>query len=205
MAKPNNIETDMIMNDEYYNQDFKWYILYVMSGFENRLKQKISELTKIKKFEKRLNNILVPIAKKIIVEQNKKKERIECVFTSYIFIQANLDDELYNRISNFEGVFYFLGSSKDMEKTLPLSMNNEDIDLLFNAISKFKETDNYLYLQFAVGDYVKITSGVFRNCRGRIKVIHNNKVTISSEYLSAADIKEIPIHTIEKIDIDSEY
>jgi transcription termination/antitermination protein NusG len=192
---------------EFYDKSYEWYILYVMGGLEHKLRQKIEDLTRLKKYEKKIKNVIVPVAKKVIVEQNKKKERVECIFSSYIFIQANLDEELCERIATLEGSFYFLGarSRETSSSGIPYPMHVKDLDLLFSAMNKFKETDNCLYLQFAIGDYVKITSGVFRNCRGKIKNIYNNKVTVESDYLSAADIKEIPLHTIEKIDFESEY
>lgn len=184
--------------------EFRWYILYVMITKEHKVKRKIEDIQKKEPdFSELIKEVLVPISTSIVFTNNKKKEKIECIFSGYIFFHAKLTMELYYKIMSIYDIIKFLGKTEDQQFSLPCYMNDDEINRVFNSIDFYKEKSSYAP-DFVKGDYVRITFGVFRNYKGRIKSVHNGKVSIQSDFMNAADIKDIPIFAIEKIGINDD-
>lgn len=114
-----------------------------------------------------VGQILVPLRKAFIVREGKRVEQERKLFTSYVFIQADLIPELRSYILNIVGVTKFLGQTKDHKDPIPL--DEEEVNRLLGIADREKEPGKMF--SFMPGDLVKVTTGPFTDFEGIVQKV----------------------------------
>lgn len=158
------------------DEKFQWYILFVSSNKEFRVRDLIIRLE-----NQRIRQVFIPYNE--AGNNNKQSNKTELLFSNYVFILADLDEKTYELIHGIEGVFCFLGvnNKNDSHFQLPYYLTADEIDRIEQCIKIEKQAKNSTGIKFKVGDYVRITHGIFENLKGYIKEIRNNIILIDLE------------------------
>ncbi len=149
------------------NPNAKWYVLNIRTGYENSIKKEIMQRIEAIGLQEKIEEILIPVQKKIFVKKGKQDVKEDKLFPGYVLIKMVLDENTWDAVKNTEGVRGFVKIDK-YPKPLP--------ETEVKAIMKFMEVEQPSYQSsFGVGEAVKITDGAFAGFIGSVESIDNTK------------------------------
>lgn len=153
---------------------FKWYILKVVSGQENKIKLYINLEVLRNNLTKYVNEILVPYEKVYKIIEGKKKVKKKNFFPGYILIYADLSyNEIIYLIKKSPGVLGFLNSSKHSNNPEPV--RQFEINRILIRLNKSLNLKERLEKPFIIGEMVKVINGPFNGYSGSIREIFEDR------------------------------
>ena len=139
-----------------------WYALQVYSGSELGVKKAIENLKGELNLEEVIGEIIVPTEEVIEVKNGKKKIYERSIYPGYVFLEANLDTELWHKIQSLPKVGRFIGESKK-----PTPLKKEDIELILQKVQQ--KSAPKPKVSFEEGEVVRINEGPFANFTGEVE------------------------------------
>ena len=134
----------------------KWYTIQVYSGSEQAVKESINVVASEEIKEEKIKNIIVPTEELIEIKDGKKNIIERAVYPGYVFIEIDLDTNLWHKIQALPKVSRFIG---DKKSATPLS--KDDIDLIIKKTEEKLEPKPKI--SFMAGENVRIIEGAFSN------------------------------------------
>lgn len=144
-----------------------WYVIHTYSGYENKVKANLERLIHTANMENMIFNIVVPIEDEVEVKDGKKKVVPRKVFPGYVLVDMVVDEHSWYVVRNTTGVTGFVGSEKH-----PIPLTDAEAKRILKSTG---EEELKPELDIAVGDVVRINSGVFENYTGSIVEIDQEK------------------------------
>jgi transcriptional antiterminator NusG len=139
-----------------------WYALQVYSGSELSVKKAIENLKNELNLQDVIGEVIVPTEEVIEVKNGKKKIFERSIYPGYVFLEAELDTELWHKIQSLPKVGRFIGESKK-----PTPLKKEDIELILEK-AKTKSAPKPK-VSFEEGEIVRINEGPFANFTGEVE------------------------------------
>ena len=139
-----------------------WYALQVYSGSELSVKKAIENLKNELNLQDVIGEVIVPTEEVIEVKNGKKKFFERSIYPGYVFLEAELDTELWHKIQSLPKVGRFIGESKK-----PTPLKKEDIELILEK-AKTKSAPKPK-VSFEEGEIVRINEGPFANFTGEVE------------------------------------
>ena len=143
-----------------------WYVIHTYSGYENKVKANLERLIHTANMENMIFNVVVPMEDEVEIKDGRKKVVPRKVFPGYVLVDMVVDERSWYVVRNTTGVTGFVGSEKH---PIPLT-DAEAQKILSGGAAKEKAA-----LHVAVGDTVRISSGVFENYEGVVSEIDTEK------------------------------
>lgn len=166
------------MNNEF---NTLWYVVYTKPRWEKKVAESLTK----KGMEQ-----YCPLNKVQKQWHDRKKFVEEPLFTSYVFVKINKDQQLHVKatpgIVNF---VYWLGK--------PAIIKNEEIAAIKAFLSEYR-TVNLEKLNVRVDDVVKITQGPLIHREGRVVQVNNNSVKIELPSIGYALVAQVSKLHIDK-------
>nr|WP_255419699.1 transcription termination/antitermination protein NusG [Wolbachia endosymbiont of Dipetalonema caudispina] len=182
-----------------FNQ-YKWYILRVISNYEEKVCQHILENSIRLGVNNYFKEIFIPYEELNEAELRSKKTttRRKC-FPGYVFLYVNLCDEVLNFIKNIPKSLKVYGFLKN--GNVPKIISNDEIYLMCNALYNAQEKKKLSY-GYEKGEKVKINDGLFQNFTGKVDMINDEKKIINVEVsiLGKPTIIELDLAQVEKVE-----
>ena len=151
---------------------FKWYIIHAYSGFERKVKESLESRVRAYHLEDRVGRIEIPTEPTTEL-RNGKKYTIDRVFLpGYVFVEMQLDNDLWHVVKNTPRVTGFLQTGDQ-----PNALSEEEVNAMLNRADVTKEKPK-LKLKFTKGEQVRITEGPFANFNGAVDDINEDKQTL---------------------------
>lgn len=175
------------------NPKAKWYVLNIRTGYENSIKKELQQRIEATGLQDKIEEIFVPIQKKIVVKKGKQDVKEDKLFPGYVLIKMELDEHTWDIVQNTEGVRGFVKIDK-YPKPLPESE--------VKAIMKFMEVEQPSYqTSFSVGEAVKITDGAFADFIGSVKEIDTakGKIKVLISFLGREAPVELDFSQVSKL------
>ncbi len=175
------------------NPNAKWYVLNIRTGYENSIKKEIMQRIEAIGLQEKIEEILIPVQKKIFVKKGKQDVKEDKLFPGYVLIKMVLDENTWDAVKNTEGVRGFVKIDK-YPKPLP--------ETEVKAIMKFMEVEQPSYQSsFSVGEAVKITEGAFAGFIGSVQNMDNTKgkVKVLISFLGREAPVELDFSQINKL------
>lgn len=144
-----------------------WYVIHTYSGYENKVKANLERLIHTANMENMIFNVVVPIEDEVEVKDGKKKVVPRKVFPGYVLVDMVVDEHSWYVVRNTTGVTGFVGSEKH-----PIPLTDAEAKRILKSTG---EEELKPELDIAVGDVVRINSGVFENYTGSIVEIDQEK------------------------------
>jgi transcriptional antiterminator NusG len=138
------------------------YALQVYSGSELSVKNAIENLKNELNLQDVIGEVIVPTEEVIEVKNGKKKFFERSIYPGYVFLEAELDTELWHKIQSLPKVGRFIGESKK-----PTPLKKEDIELILEK-AKTKSAPKPK-VSFEEGEIVRINEGPFANFTGEVE------------------------------------
>src|SRR5579884_2156469 len=112
-----------------YDRPGSWYVVHTYAGYENKVKSNLESRIASMNMEERIFEVVIPV-EDVIEFKNGKKQ----VFSSYLMVRMDLDDDSWYVVRNTPGVTGFVGlgarptplSRKEVESILQVKADEGD-------------------------------------------------------------------------------
>jgi len=121
---------------------FKWYIVHVYSGFENKVKAALEERIASSPHPEKFGEVLVPTEEIVELVKGKRKTSSRKFYPGYILVKMQLDDETWHVVNDTAKVTGFLGG-----RNKPSALSDDEADQILNrmAAGKLKPQPKYFF------------------------------------------------------------
>lgn len=144
-----------------------WYTIQTYSGYENavvrNLKQRIESLG----LEEQIFNVMVPTERVIKIKNGKRVEEDVRIYPGYVLVDMIVTEETWFAVRNTPRVTGFVGAG-----TIPVPVSETELAEIF---SRMKGSNIVHTLDVAVGDYVNIVDGPFKDLDGKVSEVDQEK------------------------------
>jgi transcriptional antiterminator NusG len=148
-------------------KDRNWYTIQTYSGYENavvrNLKQRIESLG----LEDKIFNVLVPTERIIKIKNGKRVEEDVRIYPGYVLVDMIVNEDTWFAVRNTPRVTGFVGSG-----TIPVPVTESELAEIFSRMKGGHLVHN---LDAAVGDYIFIVDGPFKDLDGKIAEIDQER------------------------------
>lgn len=166
-----------------------WYVVHTYSGYENKVKANIEKTIENRHLEDQILEVRVPMQDVVEMKNGAKKQVQKKMFPGYVLINMIMNDDTWYVVRNTRGVTGFVGpGSKPVPLTeaemRPLGINEANV-----------------VVDFAEGDSVIVTGGVWKDTVGMIQAMNQSKqmVTINVDLFGRETPVEISFTDIKKM------
>ena len=165
-----------------------WYVVHTYSGYENKVKANIDKTIENRHLEDQILEVRVPMQDVVEMKNGAKKSVSKKMFPGYVLINMIMNDDTWYVVRNTRGVTGFVGPGS---KPVPLT----EAEMRPLGI----KSDN-IVVDFAEGDMVVVTGGVWKDTMGVIQTMNHNKqiVTINVELFGRETPVEISFADVRK-------
>ncbi len=154
------------------NENFKWYIIHAYSGFERKVKESLEGRIQAYNLGNKIGRIEIPLEPTTEL-RNGKKVVIDRVFLpGYVFVEMDLDNDLWHVIKNTPRVTGFLGTGDS-----PVALSEAEVSSMLNRADVTKDQPT-LKIKFTKGEQVRINEGPFSNFSGSVDDVNEDKQTL---------------------------
>ncbi|MEG0073334.1 MAG: transcription termination/antitermination protein NusG [Clostridia bacterium] len=176
------------MSNENVENEALWYVVYTYSGYENKVKSTLEKIVENRGLEDKIQEIIIPMEEEIEIKDGKQKSSIKKVFPGYVLVKMIMTDETWYAVKGIKGVFNFVGLG---EKPVPLTETE----------MKSMGIDQYISVDFAVGDSVRIITEALYNRPAIIEEINleKRKAKVKVSMFNRETLAEVDLNQIEKI------
>lgn len=172
-----------------------WYTLTVQSNHELKAKEEIELKLKHGDDSVDIEEVFVPIKKVLNMKEGKKKISEERTYKGYVFIHADMTDELYVKLKSCTKVKSIIGTAGKATKipSRDIAKMKEDIELSKDA--PVTKSD------FVTGELIRIIEGPFEGFEGSVAEVIEKKETlkVSITVFGQNQAVEINKKQVEKI------
>ena len=166
-----------------------WYVVHTYSGYENKVKANIEKTIENRHLEDQIPEVRVPMQDVVELKDGASRQVQKKMFPGYVLINMVMNDDTWYVVRNTRGVTGFVGpGSKPVplteEEMRPLGVQSDSVQI-----------------DFAEGDNVVVTGGVWKDTVGVIQAINENKqsVTINVDLFGRETPVEISFTEIKKM------
>ena len=143
-----------------------WYVVHTYSGYENKVKANIDKTIENRHLEDQILEVRVPLQEVVEMRNGAKKQVQKKMFPGYVLINMVMNDDTWYVVRNTRGVTGFVGPGPKPvplteEEMKPLGIRNEEIEV-----------------DFAEGDTVIVTGGVWADTIGVIQTMNHGKQSL---------------------------
>lgn len=154
----------------------KWYVIQVVSGKENKMRETIEFEFKRNGLDRFISRMLIPSEKAVQVRNGKKYNIDKKFFPGYIFVECENINDIEPGLKHIKGVSHILKQS----------LSQREVDNIIEKEEK-KNTPDI----FSVGQEVKITDGPFVSFLGKIDELDKEKEKVKVVVLMFG--REVPL------------
>lgn len=152
--------------------NLKWYIIHAYSGFERKVKESLESRMHAFGLGHKIGRIEIP-TEPVTEVRNGKKYTIDRVFLpGYVFVEMDLDNDLWHLVKNTPRVTGFLQTGDT-----PTPLSEAEVNSMLNRADVVKDKPK-LKVKFEKGEQVRITEGPFANFNGAVDDVNEDKQTL---------------------------
>ena len=179
----------------------QWYVVQVLSGQEQRVRDRIYRQAESEGMTEYIHEVLVPTEMVSEIRRGKKTETKRKFFPGYIIVNMNLlteENQLVEKtwffIKEMEGVIGFAGT-----KDKPMPMRPREVEAMLSQI-KEREENVRPAISFEVGDTVKVADGPFQSQNGIVEEIdpERGKLRVSVTIFGRSTPVELEYWQVER-------
>ncbi len=177
------------MSSGSINRNAKWYVVHTYSGYENKVKTNIERIIDNRNLHDFILDIKVPTEDVIEAKGDEQKTVTRKIFPGYVLIKMVMTDDTWYIIRNTTGVTGFVGPGSK-----PVPLTEEEVEALGVDVRE-------VFDEYAVGDNVRIVSGVFTDSVGIVEKVDKaaKKVYVGILMMGKTTQLELSLKDIESI------
>lgn len=152
--------------------DFRWYVVHVYSGFENKVAQSIRETADRTGVGADIEEVLVPTEEVVEVKRGAKSTAERKFFPGYVLVKMRMTDHAWHLVKNTAKVTGFLGAG---QRPSPISEAEARriVDQTQDAAERPKPS-----VTFEVGEQVRVSEGPFASFNGVVEDVDETRARL---------------------------
>ncbi|MGJ8696986.1 MAG: transcription termination/antitermination protein NusG [Verrucomicrobiaceae bacterium] len=179
----------------------QWYVVHVLSGQEQKVKNRIDRLVEQEEMGDKIFEVLVPTELVSEVRGGKKTESKKKFFPGYVIVNMHLltpanevVEETWSFMQELDGSIGFAGT-----KNMPIPMRQREVDSMLGQIEE-REGAVRPSIEFEVGDTVKVSDGPFESQSGIVEEIdpERGKLRVAVTIFGRSTPVELEYWQVEK-------
>ena len=175
--------------------DFKWYIVHVLSGFENRVLKTLKERIVNHNMTEYFAEIMVPEESVVSNVNGKKRTMKKKFFPGYVLVKMIMTEKTWHLVKDTDKITGFIGGTKD--KPMPIS-DEEAASMTASMAEGYKRPRSVA--NFSEGDSVKVIEGPFASFVGTVETIsEKGKVKVQVSIFGRPTPVELEFSQVEKV------
>jgi transcriptional antiterminator NusG len=152
-----------------------WYVVHTYSGYENTVKATIEKYIDNRNMQDRILEISIPMETVTEITENGPKDVERKVFPGYVLVKMVMNDETWHAVRNIQGVTGFVGPG-----SRPTPLSDDEVHALnLEGVAATEETEHRVSLDFAEGDSVVVSSGLFEGYNGVVQAISEDRTMVT--------------------------
>jgi transcriptional antiterminator NusG len=173
----------------------RWYVVHAYSGFENYVKQALSERIVLDVVEYKFGQILVPTEEVVELRAGQKRKSERKFFPGYVLVEMEMDDQTWHLVRSIPKVLGFIGGTSD--KPAPISPKEAEIILQRMQDSTDKPKPKIL---FEMGELVRVIDGPFADFNGTVEEVNyeKNRLRVAVLIFGRSTPVELQFDQVEK-------
>ena len=157
--------SNVAISDNKSGKGMGWYVVHTYSGYENKVKANIEKAIENRHLENEILEVRVPLQEVVELKNGAEKSAQKKLFPGYVLINMDADNnDAWYVVRNTRGVTGFVGPGS---KPVPLT---EEEMLALNMGGEIS-------VDFAEGDTIAVTAGVWKDTVGVVQKIDLSKQT----------------------------
>ena len=154
---------------EYTNPNPDWYVIHTYSGYENKVKDSLEKSVVNNGMSDLITEVTIPVEEVVEIKNGKRRTVQRKLLPGYVFVKMVMTNETWFQVRNTRGCTGFVGAGN---KPFPLAETE------FANVLKMTEAPK---TDIAIGDNVRLTSGLFENFTGKVIEIDtvNSRLKVS--------------------------
>lgn len=178
--------------------EFKWYVVHVAAGSENRVSCDLSAQFAKNGIGDLLEEVLV--LKKIVntTRRGNKVQEEERILPGYVLVRMVSTPEALNTIRRAPRVIGMLGADLRSD---PKPLSDAEVENLLNQIDGMDGTSSAQSLSFEPGEIIRVTEGLFASMEGVVEEVDavRMRLKVSIPILGRPTPVDLDFTHIEKI------
>jgi transcription termination/antitermination protein NusG len=150
----------------------QWYIVHTYSGFEERVKENLTQRVDALGMREKFGEIKIPTETLVEMKGGKKKEVQRKFFPGYILVEMEMSDDAWHLVKNTPKVTGFVGTGKK-----PTPLTQEEVDQILTQVVTTKEKPKPKHV-YEHGEHVRIIDGPFTNFTGVVEEVNLDRNTL---------------------------
>jgi len=166
-----------------------WYVVHTYSGYENKVKANIEKAIENRHLENEILEVRVPLQDVMELKNGVEKTSQKKMFPGYVLLHMDADNnDAWYVVRNTRGVTGFVGPGS---KPVPLT------EAELKALDFGVDTT----VEFAEGDVISVTAGVWKDTVGTVQKIDATRqtLTINVEMFGRETPVEISFTDVKKM------
>lgn len=171
----------------------KWYVVHTYSGYENKVRDSIESTILNRNLSEEICEVMIPMEKAEEIKNGVAKEVERKMFPGYVLVKMIMNDDTWYVIRNTRGVTGFVGPGSK-----PVPLTESEMKALGIAVEK---AEAVLSVDFAEGDSVVVTAGVWKDTVSVVQKLDLNKqvVTIVIDMFGRETPVDVNITDVKKL------
>ena len=153
------------------DNNFKRYVLSVVSGQEELVMENLKERMKKQELESVVEDYMSPMVNESSLKKWEKIIKQRKLYPGYVFVKSKMNDKIWYVIRNTPGVRLIVGA-----ETRPIPLTEDEYEKIIEQIKKSQERSE-LKIPYKEGDVVLLKTGDFKGMKGSLRNIDSDKWT----------------------------
>lgn len=166
-----------------------WYVVHTYSGYENKVKANIEKAIENRHLENEILEVRVPLQDVMELKNGVEKTSQKKMFPGYVLLHMDADNnDAWYVVRNTRGVTGFVGPGSK-----PVPLTEAELKALDFGVDTAVE--------FAEGDVISVTAGVWKDTVGTVQKIDASRqtLTINVEMFGRETPVEINFSDVKKM------
>ncbi len=163
------IESSQEPKKQIEDNEYKWYVLSVVSGQESLVIDNLQERVKKQKLEHDIVDFLNPVVNEVYYKGGQKAFKIRKMYPGYVFIKSKMNEKIWYIIRNTPGVRLIVGA-----ETRPIPLTEKEYQDMVAHINEKNERAEYA-VPYQEGDVVVLRDGDFNGMKWVVTEIDPTK------------------------------
>lgn len=166
-----------------------WYVVHTYSGYENKVKANIEKAIENRHLENEILEVRVPLQDVMELKNGVEKTTQKKMFPGYVLLHMDADNnDAWYVVRNTRGVTGFVGPGSK-----PVPLTEAELKALDFGVDTAVE--------FAEGDVISVTAGVWKDTVGTVQKIDASRqtLTINVEMFGRETPVEINFSDVKKM------
>jgi len=193
--EPGALGEEFRVGEEQGECDWPWYVIHTYSGYENQVKESLTERLASRGLSDKVRQILIPTEEVTQLRGGKRKTSTRKFFPGYVLLQMQMEDELKNLVRSTPKVTGFVG-----DRLNPTPLQEEEVTAI---VERMEGVAPHLAPgeRFVRGESVRVIDGPFNTFTGIVDEVNTErgKVKVMVSIFGRATPVELDFLQVEKV------